>query len=295
VGIDRRGDWQIAWPQGAALDELTGTEQTLGTTVSLAGGGEQVRTTINPAGGGTTAWVATVSAAPVVDVREDYAHGAFQFAQLGGNVPGPIGGFQLGGSGEGDALLTWTQGLLGQAEVVGAFVQAPPAPFNLVAPFSWVRGQDAAVSWERSPDAIAGVTYTVYVDGKPRIGGLAGLSANLSPVALGDGVHRIQILATDPSGQRTMSGERDLKVDANPPVVKVAFVDQRRGVRVTISDKASGVNVGALAISFGDGHRSMRHKKVKHLYTRAGTYTITAFVRDKAGNSATVHLRVTVR
>jgi hypothetical protein len=295
IGIDRRGNWQIAWAQGSALDELTGTEQTLGTTMSLPGGGEQVRTTINPAGGGTTGWVTGPGVAPAVDVREDYAQGAFQFAQLSGNVAGPISDFQLGGSGEGDALLAWTQGLLGQAEVVGAFVQAPPAPFNVVVPFGWVRPPEADVSWERSPDAVAGVTYTVYVDGKPRVGGLTGLSAHLSPVALGDGVHRIQILATDPSGQETMSGQRDLRVDANPPIVKVALVDRRRGVRVTISDKASGVHGGALVISFGDGQRARRRERVTHRYSRAGIYTITAFVRDKAGNSAVVHFRVAVR
>jgi hypothetical protein len=294
LGIDLRGNWRLAWTQQGAVDELAGTERTLGLPTTVGASGSQVQTTINPAGGGTTAWAAGAGGPPAVDVREDYAQGAFQSAQLSGNISGPIGGPEMGGSGGGDALLAWTQGLPGDAEVVGAFVQAPPAPFTLTAPFGWIHPAQASISWEPSPDAVAGVTYTVYVDGKPRIGGLTRLSARLGPAALGDGVHRVQVLATDPDGQLTMSSERDLNVDANPPIVRVALVDRGRGVRVTITDRASGVDARALIISFGDGRRSRHHALSVHRYARAGTYTITALVRDRAGNQAHVSLRVRV-
>ncbi len=293
LGIDLRGNWRLAWTQGGRVNELTGGEQTLGSPVSIGVSGGQVLTTVNPAGGGTSAWSSEVGA-PAVDVREDYAQGAYQFAQLSGSVAGPIGGPLLGGSGQGDALLAWTQGTLGQAEVVGAFVQAPPAPFALTAPFGWVRPTQVRIGWEPAPDAIAGVTYTVYVDGKPRQGGLTDLAARLSPVALGDGVHRVQVLASDVSGQQTMSSERDVKVDGDPPTVQVRLIDHRHGVHVTVADRASGVDRGATAIYFGDGGRSRRHASANHRYVKAGLYTITARVRDKVGNQAVDHLRVRV-
>jgi hypothetical protein len=112
---------------------------------------------------------------------------------------------------------------------------------------------------------------------------------------LGDGAHRIQVLATDAAGQRTMSAATELKVDANPPIVTVRSIDGGRGVRVTVHDPASGVLARATRIAFGDGARAERHKTAGHDYAHGGVYTITARVRDRVGNRATVHVRVRVR
>jgi hypothetical protein len=292
AAIDQRGDWRLAWTQGGGTQELGGTDEATGSPVAVGVSAGQAKTTINPAGGGATAWPAAAGGLPMVAVREDYAHGAFQLAQLAGNVPGPVGGLSLGGSGQGDALLGWTQGAVGQSEVVGDFVQAPPAPFNVITPSGWVRGQSASLTWEASPSAVAGVTYAVYVDGKARLKRLTGLAARLSPAGLGDGIHHVQVLATDASGQQTMSSERPLKVDANPPTVTLSLIDRHRGVRVTVRDTASGVKAHATRISFGDGSRSDGRADVVHDYRRAGTYYVTAQVRDKVGNHAIVHLRV---
>jgi hypothetical protein len=296
AAIDLRGDFRLAWMQGAAARELSGTDEGLGSQVVIAPGSTaQALTAINPAGGGTTAWPAAPAGLPVVDVREDYAQGAFQLAQLAGGIPGPVEGLSLGGSGQGDALLGWMQGPVGQSEVVGDFVQAPPAPFTVDAPSTWVRASATSISWEASPDAVAGVLYTVYVDGKPRLRGLAGLTARLSSAALGDGVHRVQVMAADGSGQQTMSPARALKVDANPPTVSLAAIRHGRGVRVTIRDRASGVDARALRISFGDGTRAAGRAVASHEYRHPGAYPITVLVRDKVGNHATVRLRVRAR
>jgi hypothetical protein len=296
VGIDKRGDFRVSWTAGPSVQELVGGLNAMGSPVAVgAAAGSVAPTTVNPAGGGSTAWQASVDGLPAVDVREEYARGAFQFSQWGGPIPGPVSGLSLGGSGEGDALLGWMAGPPGDSGVVGDFVQAPPASFDVSVPTGWVRGRDAAVSWEASSDAVAGIAYTVYLDGKPRIGGLRGLSARLDPVALGDGVHHVQVLASDASGQQTMSSEAELKIDANPPLVRLGYLDRRRAVRVTISDRASGVDRRVIAISFGDGKRSYRHTSAVHVYRRAGVYTITARVRDKAGNQAVDHLQARVR
>lgn len=294
TAIERRGGFRIAWTQAGAVRELSGTEEASGSPIAVGSTGGEAQTTIDPAGGGTTVWPVLAAGLQAVGVRQDYAQGAFQLAQLAGGVPGPVEGLSLSGSGQGDALLGWTQGPVGQCEVLGAFVQAPPAPFNVITPTGWVRGRRALVTWEASPSAEAGVTYAVYVDGRARLRGLTGLAAHLSPAGLGDGAHRIQVLATDASGQQTMSSERALKVDANPPTVSLRLVDRRRGVRVTVRDKASGVKARAIRVSFGDGRGMSRRALATHVYRGPGLYSITVLVDDKVGNHATVHLRVRV-
>jgi hypothetical protein len=295
AAIDRREDFRVAWPQGGAARELAGEERSTGAPIAVGATGGQVFTTINPAAGGTTAWTNPTSAAPAVQAREDYAQGAFQQAQLAGTVPGQVSGLALGGDGAGDALLAFTQGPPGRSEVLGDFVQAPPAPFTVEAPTGWLRRGAARLAWEAAPDAVGGVIYTVYVDGRPQTRGLTGLAASLGVRGLGDGVHRVQVLALDTSGQRTMSPETRLRVDVNPPIVRLRLIDHRRGVRVTLVDRASGVNTHATTVSFGDG-RTLRHRgTATHVYRRGGSYSITAQVRDKVGNHATVHLRVRVR
>jgi hypothetical protein len=178
---------------------------------------------------------------------------------------------------------------------VGAFVQAPPAPFEVETPNGWVRSREAAISWTPAPDAVAGVTYSVYVDGHLRAHGLSVLQTQLDTVAFGDGVHYVQVVATDGAGQRTMSPQSELKIDTDAPIVRVRPIHKGRGVQVSVRDRASGVDAAATRISFGDGRLSARRQSATHIYASAGTYTITAFVRDNAGNSATVHVRVTVR
>jgi hypothetical protein len=293
--LDRKGDFRLAWTQAGAVDELAGSEEGVGSPAPIGSSTSQPLTTIDPAGGGTTAWSASAGGLPVVAVREDFPLGGFQSARLAGTVPGAVEGLSLGSGGEGNALLAWTQGPPGASEVVGAFVQAPPAPFQVATPIGWVRARNAAISWTPAPDAVAGVTYSVYVDGHLRAHGLTGLQTHLDPVALGDGVHHVQVIATDGAGQRTMTPQSELKVDANPPIVRVRAIAGGRGVQVSVRDRASGVDAAATRISFGDGRRSAHRRTATHAYARAGAYTITAFVRDNAGNSATVRVRVAVR
>jgi hypothetical protein len=296
AAVDQQGGFRVTWTQSQSVRELVGNTETTGSPVSIGSSASpQAPTTINPAGGGTTAWPAPNGAPPAVEVRQDYPRGAFQLAQLAGSIPGPRSALSLAGSGRGDALLGWMVGAPGYAEVLGDFVQSPPAPFEATAPRGWVRDAGARISWEAPADAVAGVTYSVYVDGRPREQGLTGLSAQLSSAGLGDGVHRVQVLATDAVGQQTMSPASELKVDVDPPIAKIRLVDHGRGVRVTITDGASGVDTGATEISFGDGSRSTRHARTVHLYSRPGSYTIAARVRDNAGNHATVHLHVRIQ
>jgi hypothetical protein len=295
--IDESGNYRMAWDQGGAVRLLSGGELGAGAPVTLGSSSGPALETLNPAGGGTTFWPSSPSSSsssPAVQAREDYANGAYQTAILSGDVPGPITGLSLGGSGQGDALAGWMQGPAGASEVVGDFVQAPPAPFLVSVPEGWVHGSKIPVEWEASTDAVGGVTYAVFVDQHRLLGGLTGTSAAIPSAQIGDGVHEVQVLASDSTGQATMSAKTKLRVAVDVPAVHVALIDHRRGVRVSVSDPTVGVAAGATRIAFGDGARAHARARVKHVYRRAGAYTIVAYVRAKGGNGATVHIRVRV-
>jgi hypothetical protein len=295
ASIDPKGDFLLAWTEGSALDELSGGESSIGSPRQIGASAGRAYVTVNPAGGDTTAWPDPAAGSPSVDVREDYTQGAFQSAQLAGNVAGPVGGLYLAGDGRGDALLGWTQGPPGHSEVVGAFVQAPPAPFEVTTPIGWVRPSQALISWQEAPDAVAGVTYSVYLDGRLRLAGLTALQANLRWAGLGDGVHHVQVLASDDAGQQTMSAVSELKVAADPPAVRLSLIDHGRGVRISIRDTAAGIDTDATRVSFGDGHSARGGRSARHEYRRAGRYTIRVSVRDNVGNSAVVVLHARIR
>lgn len=296
ASMDAEGEYRVVWPQGEDVRTLLGnTEGPQAPTTMGATTGERALTAIDSAGGGVTAWIAGSGETSAVDVREDFPQGGSQVGEFGGSIPGAVGNLVLGGSGRGDALVAWTVGPPGDSEIMTDFVQAPPQPFIVFIPLGWVRSNAAAISWEPASDAVPGETYTVYVDGKPLVAGVTGLSAQLNARALGNGVHRVQVLATDPAGQRTLSDLAAIKIDANPPTVKLALIDGGRGVRVKITDGASGVDAKATVVAFGDGTHASSGTTVTHVYPHAGTYVITAHVRDNAGIGSTVHLRVTVK
>ncbi|MCL2768479.1 MAG: PKD domain-containing protein [Solirubrobacterales bacterium] len=293
--LGEHGAYRLGWDQAGAVTLLSGGESGAGTPAVLGSSSGPVLETLNPAGGGTTTWRATAGSSPVVRAREDYAGGAYQTAALAGNVPGPITGLCLGGSGEGDALIGWLQGPAGRAEVLGGFVQAPPTRFGVTVPTGWVRSRQIPIEWETASDAVAGVTYSVFVDGHRLLSGQTGTTARLPASELGDGPHEVQVLAADSLGQGTMSAQTKLEVDIGVPAVRVASIEHGRGVRVTVRDPIVAVARSATRIAFGDGAHARGRARVEHRYRRAGAYTITAYVRDKNGNGATVHVRVRAR
>jgi len=254
----------------------------------------RVLTSINPAGGGISAWpTADGAGLPAIAAREDFSGGAWQSALLAAPISGPVGPPALGGSGNGDALIAFVQGPAEQQQVMAAVAKAPPGPFEATTPVGWVRGSAAAVTWEPPTEAFGASTYSLLVDGRVRARGLHGLSLNLDPRALGDGVHQVQVLATDSLGQQTMTPDATLKVDANPPEVTVRRLGGR-GVAVRVFDRASGALARDTTISFGDGSRASHRLKARHTYAAAGTYTIAVRSRDRVGNTLNVHLKVRV-
>ncbi len=296
-GGGNTGAYRLAYAAGGAAMSLTGSDfngngapAALGTAQS-----ETALTTAGLDGGGVTVWRATNGAGqPAIDAREDFAGGAWQLAGLSAPLGGELDEPVLGGAGLGDALIAFRQGPPGQSEVMAAVAKAPPGDFLVEAPVGWVRGAAAKIAWNAAPEAYGTTTYALVVDGQIRQRGLTGLSARLPSRGLGDGVHHVQVLATDGLGQQTMTAAATLKIDAEPPDVSVRRLGGLQ-VQVRVSDPYSGALARDTRIDFGDGTPLVRGRlRVRHAYTHAGLYVIVVHDRNAAGNSGVAHLRVQV-
>jgi hypothetical protein len=306
VAVDSKGDFRAAYDSSGSAQLVSGNDfEAFSSPFSFGGVGSpqepaattttRALTSINPIGGGISGWPsADSSGLPAIAAREDFSGGAWQSALLAAPISGPVGPPALGGSGNGDALIAFVQGPAEQQQVMGAFAKAPPGQFEATTPVGWVRAGRATVSWEAPTEASGSTSYELLVDGHVRSRRLSGLSLRLDARALGDGLHQVQVLATDSQGQQTMTPQASLKVDANPPEVTLRRL-AGRGVALRIFDHASGALAKYTTIAFGDGSDARHRLKVRHAYAAAGTYTVVVHSRDRVGNTLNVHLRVQVR
>ncbi|MGD0452879.1 MAG: PKD domain-containing protein [Solirubrobacteraceae bacterium] len=245
---------------------------------------------MNPEGGGVSAWPSADSNGdPAVAVREDFPSGAVQTGLVSGGAGGPISELAVGRSGLGDGLVAFQQGPLGNAAIVAAQVTAPPATFVVSVPHAWIKPSQARIAWEPAESADGPLTYTVVLDGHALATPAGRYAYSLNPAALGDGVHTVQMLATDRYGQETLTQPSPLRIDGRPPTVKITRVQGGRGVTVRVGDSESGVVVKAVTVSFGDGQRASGRTVFHHRYAHPGVYRIVVQVRDKLGNAGTVH------
>ena len=303
IDIDERQDMRLLYDSDGQPRVVEGSD--LGLTAALTLGSPfvgseltpaselQSASVMNPAGGGISAWAsADGSGRPGVAVREDFPDGAVQTALLGGGAGGPIGELAVGRSRLGDGLIVFQQGPLGDAAIVAAQVTAPPARFVISLPKGWIKPSQARVSWEPAPSANPPLSYTVVLDGRALATPAEAFTQMLSPQGLGDGVHSVQVLATDAFGQATLTAPSKLRIDGQPPLLKLA----RRGSSVVlrVTDAQSGVDASAVRVSFGDGSSASGRASYRHRYAHAGVYTIVARVRDKTGNQGTIRRQVSI-
>ncbi|MGC1852889.1 MAG: hypothetical protein WA687_10680, partial [Solirubrobacterales bacterium] len=233
----------------------------------------------------------------LVAVQERRADGVVEPTELSAPSGDAVGRLVMGGSGLGDAILAWQQGSGANAQIVASVVDAPPDPFLVLLPESWQRKGKIRIAWDRSPNAVSRVRYSVSVDDEPVVENRKGLSAYLTPDDVGEGRHKIQVFAVDAAGQETGSRLGPLRVDRRGPQVTL----RRRGWRLTVivSDgprrTTSGVRRGSVRVSFGEGggakasasargRRKPVTVRVTHTYSRTGHFQLRVRARDKAGN-----------
>ncbi len=297
VSIDDNGGFNAGFTINGQTEIVTGTEKSADAPQPVGpSSGDPGLATLDPDGGGAAVWPGTNPAGQsVVQVRDTFPDGGWQTASVAASLSGPISSLSIGPSGEGDALVAFQQGLSATSQVAVAYVQVPPHQFLTLTPIGWVTPGNAVISWDAAANVIGSVRYSVLVDGQVKASGLTGLSYLLPARGLGDGVHDVQVLATDGAGQETMSPVAQISVDVTPPFVSLRRLRDDR-VMVRVRDLYSGPNAHRTVIDFGDGTRPARGRlKVVHQYAHSGLDRITVHCADNAGNSAVHRLWVYAR
>jgi hypothetical protein len=305
IDIDKKGLMRLLYDSDGTPHVVQGTDLGLLSTLPLGPpfvGSALAKATeltpvsvIDPQGGGVSAWPsADPHGNPAVAVREDFPEGAVQTALVSGAGGGPIGQLAVGRSGMGDGLVAFEQGPVGDAAIVAATVSAPPEKFVLAAPRGWIKRTQAQISWEQSESANGPVTYTVVLDGHRLATPAGALEYSIDPGALSEGVHQVQVLATDVYGQSTLTAPSPLRIDDHPPAVTVTGT--RAGlVKVHVSDAQAPLDLATVRVSFGDGQLASGRARFSHRYARPGRYTLVVRASDTIGNSGMVRRVVTVR
>ena len=297
----QEGGMRLAFASGSGIHQMAVNASGALTAVSTPAGppvqpGAEVVTAVDPEGGGILAYPSLDSQGqPETAVRQEFASGAAQTGLLSGASAGPVGELSVGRSGGGDALIGFRQGEAGHYEIVAERVSAPPGSFAVTAPKGWVRSDRAMLRWQPAASAVGGVTYAVVIDGRVTKRGLSGFRYRPSPATLGNGVLRVQVLATDGLGQQMLSPVVRLRVDNLPPSVALRVSRARGVVAVRLSDPDSGLRAGSTSVNFGDGTRAHGGSRFRHAYAHAGHFTVIVRAADKVGNRVTRRFGVAVQ
>jgi hypothetical protein len=319
VAVDPRGLFATGFASGAATLLATGDDVSAEPAERIDEGASSIAgeplLDLAATGAAVAAWRELRGGAGFLGVQERRADGVVEPTTLSAAGGGAIGGMVLGGSGLGDAIVAWKQGGGVNAQIAVAVVNAPPDPFLVLLPSGWQRKKRIPIAWDRAPNAIGGVRYSVSVDDEPVVENRPGLHARLSRDDIGDGRHRIQVFAVDEAGQETGSRRANLRVDRSGPRVTL----RRRGMRLTVivSDglrrTTSGLRRGSVRVSFGEhggagastskwrreekagrGGKAPIVARVRHTYSRRGRFQLTVRARDKAGNVTVTKQKVRI-
>ena len=300
VAVDTQGDFDAGFGSGTQSFDASGTETGVSAPVRLDDGlsgaaGDPVLTRADN-GALAAAWKVEEHGAGAVAVLERRADGTPNRQLVSAPHGGAVHQLDLGGSHHGDALIAFLQGDGANTQIAALAVRAPPGEFVLDTPATWVNDTHIPLQWE-TPLAGAGkLTYSVLVDDREVAENLTGTETVLTPAEVSNGVHTLQVEATDSLGQVVDSEPSTLKVDRAPPRVRVRVRDSSVTVRVSDGPKGEspGVEAGSVRISFGDRRSAHGRAKVTHRYALRGYYTITVTASDNAGNHVSFHRRVSV-
>jgi hypothetical protein len=300
IDIDAKQNMRLLYSANGSPRVIEGTSRGLSAALTLGPGfaGPELfsASVMNPAGGGVSAWPsADAQGHPAIALREDFPDGAAQTGLLSGGAGGPIGELAVARSGLGDGIVGFLQGPLGNAAVVVAEATAPPTQLTLSAPKTWVKPSRASVSWLPATSADGPLSYRVVLDGHPLATSAGSLALRLDPRRVGDGRHRVQVLATDPDAQALLSPPAALLIDGQPPAVSISARSHGRALVVRVHDRYSGVARGSVRVSFGDGTHAHGRGRYSHRYRHAGVYEVIVRAGDRAANHEVVRRRVRVR
>ena len=209
-------------------------------------------------------------------------------------------GLAAGGDAGGDAAVAWVQGSGAGTQIVVDQLYQPPGAATVSKTTSYTSSAQPVLSWTPASGRWGPITYTVTLDGT-QIGQTQGSSLRV-PAPLRGGSNTWFVTASNPAGLTAGSKVGRIFVDTVPPVVKVTESGPRRAgsnevLRVSYRDPAPASGVATVTIGWGDRtttHVKLGTHRIAHVYRRAGRYTITVTVVDRAGNQTKVvrHVKI---
>jgi hypothetical protein len=295
MAVDGRGDFDVGYGSGHESFDTGGSEATVAKPARLDGGsevpGDPVLTRADD-GALAAAWKVQVHGSGAVAVLERRADGTPNRALVAAPHGGAIHQLALGGSHRGDAVFGFLQGDGPNAQIAAVVVRAPPGEFVTSAASGWQRAARIPLQWEVPLAGAGSISYSILLDDQEVAESIAGNEYTLSRAQVPDGVHTIQVQATDSLGQVVDSVPATLRVDRAAPRVRV----RARGslVSVRLSDGASGVRRHSVRVFFGDGGSARARLRLRHSYAHPGSYTVVVSSSDNAGNRGLLRRRVRV-
>ena len=210
-------------------------------------------------------------------------------------------GLAAGGDAGGDAAVAWVQGTGAGTQIVADQLYQPPGAATVSKAVSYSRSVQPVLSWTPASGRWGPITYTVSLDGS-EVGQTQGSSLRV-PAALRNGSNTWFVTAGNPAGLTASSKVARVFVDTMPPVLKVTESGPRRAdsneiLRVSYRDPAPASGVVTVTIRWGDRtttHVKLGTHRIAHAYRRAGRYTITVTVFDRAGNQTKVVRQVKIQ
>jgi hypothetical protein len=299
MAVDGKGGFDVGYGTGDQSFDAGGSERGVSKPVRLDSGsevpGEPVLTRADD-GALAAAWRVQVHGSGAVAVLERRSDGTPNRSLVAAPHGGAVHALAMGGSHRGDAIFGILQGDGANAQIAAVVVRSPPGEFVTSAPSSWVRSAKIPFQWEAPLAGAGSISYAVLVDDQEVAESVGGTEYTLTRGQIADGVHTVQVEATDSLGQVVDSVPATVKVDRTPPHARVRV--RGASLRVTVIDgqrgQSSGVRVGSVRVQWGDGGSGRGKTVLRHGYARAGIYTVVITAADNVGNKRTIRKRVRV-
>jgi hypothetical protein len=212
-------------------------------------------------------------------------------------------GLAAAGDISGDAAIAWVQGTGTATQIVAAQLYQPPGGFALASRPPYAVSAHPLLSWTPSPELWGTVTYTVRVDGVP----VTQTTATLIrvPATVIDGPHTWQVTAVNRAGETSTTRTGKFFVDTLAPQASFTLTGRLRAgsylhiyVRYTDAPPpepgAAASGVASAQVKWGDGSSDKISHGKFHAYRRAGRYTVTVIVKDRAGNTTTLRRQLKI-
>ena len=202
-------------------------------------------------------------------------------------------GLALGADENGDFVVGFVAGSPTALSVVVQPIVGPPGAPRATGTQLWTADRRPVLRWQASSDSWAPPTYAVYIDAT-RVATTTSTSYAV-PADLRDGRHTWKVVAIDSLGQQAASTTRKLLIDAAPALGAPAGQRRPRTAPQSASPSTSRRSPACAACrsTTATGTRPPQPSST-HVYARAGRYTVTVTVTDRAHLSTVLRVHLTI-